>query len=534
VSEQLDTPRWGPLFVGLAVLGLVLLRLVELRTVVHLLYSPELYGLGSFAWEVHEGTVPPDLSLFEWLSRYQYMRFAQGTVMVQLAAVLAVAATGPSTLAFHAIGIAFEALTVGVLASLASRLGRVVGAAMILPWLFAPVFVVAWQLMPYGNHTEFLAAPLLMLGVAVRTKPMGRSGLIALGFLVMASVISYRPNAAAAIALAGVLGIRALRGERRPLSAVLAGLLTAVLIIAGLSAAWSGPVLGGDEGAALLPRLTLDRYGGLGVASEAWRGVPRFFASSASLGGVTVGMLALGPALALFAIAKKRTAAPGALFGVLWFVLAAVPPVLFAPPHPEYLLQAFYAALTCLLAAALSVPRTRFPAAGIALLLACTAISDLGRLVDPSSWETTEEHEGFRYSTELALFQVDVDEIPHWTSILDGGADPWVGFASSTVAAGCLPQPLRNSPEALGSAKVPRCTGWPRGGLARHIEDRKATGAPISTQDLWNLGRGAWVVCDRDLDRVRLALEGLDPGAQRHVLEGARVEAKRWANRSQR
>jgi hypothetical protein len=157
----------------------VVLRALELRTVAHLLYSPELFGLGSLAWDLHAGTFK-STSVFEFISTYQYMQFAQGTLVVQAAATLLGVAFGPNTWAFHFVGIAFEALTVALVATITVRAaGPVLGAVVLLPWLLPPAFVVAWQLMPYGNHTEFLWVP-AALAVALSTD-LGQSGSSCIG-----------------------------------------------------------------------------------------------------------------------------------------------------------------------------------------------------------------------------------------------------------------------------------------------------------------------------------------------------------------
>jgi hypothetical protein len=543
-AKTLDHPNPLPrgtrvAFVAAFVAALVVLRALELRTVAHLLYSPELFGLGSLAWDLDAGTFKSDASLWELVSTYQYMPFAQGTLLVQAAAALLGVAFGPNTWAFHSIGIAFEALTIALVATITVRAaGPVLGAAVLLPWLLPPAFVVAWQLMPYGNHTEFLWVP-AALAVALSTdlEQRGRRWWVGIGVLVAVGIVLYRPSGAAAVAFVGAAALGSSRGVRRRLCvAVTAGIATAGVTISVLSSRWSAEPVGGDAGSSFLPRLDPTRADPARI-EEAWGGAAAFFAAPRVLGGSLpyIGVLAVIAAWTAFVmVAGSGPRRRVATFALGWCVLALAAPLLFAPPHPEYLLAGFYAVLLGTVGVVGNgAPRWASRGAGLCcLLLAVAGAVDAASLVRPSSWEQTREYDGFGYTYELALYNLDVDEIPYLSSLVrDRVGDPWIGFSSKTGPEGCLAQPLRHGTGPLPDPGEAICPGWGPGRLAAPIQALMES-ASITSGDLQTLGRGAWIVCDRDLRRTEEALEGLSRVTRGHVLGGAVLESKRWASRA--
>ena len=137
-------------------------------------------------------------------------------------------------------------------------------------------------------------------------------------------------------------------------------------------------------------------------------------------------------------------------------------------------------------------------------------------------------YDGPAFERVLALENLDADEVPYYADLLAGGrGSRWVGVASATGAAGCPVQPLRMATGDLPDPSASLCDGWGPGQLAAHLTarfDRR-----LHPAELRDVGRGAWIVCDRDLDRVAAAVEGLPPGDVDEILKGARAEAARTA-----
>ena len=73
-------------------------------------------------------------------------------------------------------------------------------------------------------------------------------------------------------------------------------------------------------------------------------------------------------------------------------------------------------------------------------------------------------------------------------------------------------------------------SGWSVGGLAEAIQSHQKD-EPGNPPNLLMVGRGAWIVCDRDLDCVRQSIHGLPEHEFRLVIEGAVAESTRWRDR---
>ena len=137
------------------------LRALQLLSYAPALCNPEFLFNGRLMLEAHEATSSLQYIRTQSLSGLVYLPTQQGTLAIQLAAAALSTVTGPNVWTLHGTTILAELLAVALLlVFLLRQLGP--RAAMIgaLPWLFPPGPVVVWQLLPFGNHTEFLAIPL--------------------------------------------------------------------------------------------------------------------------------------------------------------------------------------------------------------------------------------------------------------------------------------------------------------------------------------------------------------------------------------
>jgi len=508
------------------VVAVLVLRTLQLRSVGYMLHSGELAGLGSLAMDLRYGTVPDGLSVLEFVRRYQYGHFAQGTLVVQVMAAGLESIGLLSGWTFHGISIAFEALAAGLVAWLGVRVARSpVGALAALPWVLPPAFVVGWQLMPYGNHTEFLWVG----GVRARRAaddPGGwsRRRWIATGGLLVAGVVLYRLHAALGVGILAAtwLGRSAAVRRRGALTLGLATLLGASLILALW---WAWPTPDADETLqyAFLPRVAWGRSLGEHGVAPGWRW-SHLSAPRGALGGWPW-RLGLGAVVAA-GLAGAGPRRPLAFFAIGWASAAALAPLLFGEPHSEYLIPAV-AALGLLAAPGLASPSPRWravAAAGLASMAVAGAV-DNARLVRSAAWASTAGYDPLAVERELGVDALDADEVAFFSDLLSAGrGDRWVGLATSSARTDCPGQPLRGSVGALPRPGEGRCGCWERGALADRIRGFMG-GAPWpNPPELLQIGRGAWVVCDRDLDRVRAALDGAPDAVVEQVVRGAQAE----------
>jgi hypothetical protein len=219
--------------------GLLGLRALQLLSLAPDLYDGEFLQFGRLATEQAAHRIPADFS-FADLRGYGYMPYAQGTLLIVLAASALAQLVGANVWALHGVAIALEALTAGLALALFLRVGglRRAGPATLL-WLLPPSFAVVWQLMPFGTHSDFLwvgvGAALLLARAGAPQPPRGLWPGLAL--LLALGVVAYRANIVVllAVAVAGLLG-----GDRRSAwRALLACALAAglALVIIDLAAA---------------------------------------------------------------------------------------------------------------------------------------------------------------------------------------------------------------------------------------------------------------------------------------------------------
>ncbi len=510
------------LWIAAGVVLLVAVRTLQLRTLAPLLYSPEFAQFANLAADLASGRDVWPGSVSDFYAFYAYGDHAQGTLLISLLAVPASLLFGPTTIALHAVGLGFEALLLVLAAHLGFGLGRGRGAlAAISLIVFPPFFAVAFQSMPYGNHTEFLAVPWLLALAASRTPGAHLRRLIGLTCVVAAGFFLYRLNLAAVLAFGVVVLLEGSPSVRvRSIAVVLLGL--GVGFLATLLAR-SGA---GDVTDVALPALSADPQAILGgierLARSSWPAAPRgapglqSVARLLSLGSVLLcAGVALGDAGPLRRVAR---------FAVVWAALGAAAPVISGQAKPEYLLQAFYASLLALTVAGLSPKRPVHLAAGLcgALLLAF-GIADGLRAISPSTWSQT-PYDGARLARELRLDSLDIDELPFWNRIVDEGrAAKDMGLV--TRLGDCRQQFARRLDFALGGYDEDRCGArCADEPLARALESEMAANPAL---DRVSVGRALWVVCNRDLEQVEGVLSRLEPGDATGYREGALDEAGR-------
>lgn len=513
-------PRQTALLVVGSVLALLVLRLVELRTLAHLLYAQELMGLGSLAWDLDHGGLTHDGTLAGFIATYQYNHFDQGTLVVQALFLGLSRLFGTTGFVFHCVGIGLEAVTVGCVAWLGSRLAGPRSLWAMGALLFPPAFVVAWQLLPYGNHTDFLFIPALLGVLWLRAGQSGAVRLPVLFVLLVVGVVLYRMNAAAGVA--SVVAALALGGGARLRSGatVVAAGLVALACVFALHAVW--PEGQGDGG--LLPSVGFGRRGSVqwaffGAPRNLWGGWPwRLALAVWAAGGLWVG--ARDPSLRPL-VTYLATLAAGALAA----------PLLLAPPHPEYLLTGLYALLLLgMVGLATSEEAVggfgRRVAIASAAVMLLAGLADARWLADATTWETTRGFDGIAAHFELGIEDPDADEISSWAAMLASGrGSQATGVATSThIEAACPLQPGRLDPGPLRAADEDRCPGWSEGALGRRWMDLRAQGWTPTAQQARDFGAGAWVVCGRSLECVEKAMGGVDRSA---VLRGAAGEARR-------
>lgn len=491
---------------------LVVLRVLQLHHVEPLLYSPELYGLAALAQDRAAGVLPAGRGPAEFVAAYQYGHFAQGTLLVQGL----VAAFGLGS--FHFVAIGFEAVTVLLAGALAQRIGGPRGLALgLLPWLLPPAFVVGWQLMPYGNHTEFLgfglALGLLLLQPMASWRPRRWAGAVA---LLAVGFVLYRLNA---VLFVGFAATALAQGSRRGLLATAAAGALAGGVLVGLWAAWPGTSADETLLSLVAPRAAPRSFGEAGFAPgwvwSQW-GAPRGFA-----GGLAWPLgIAVAAGAGLAGVRASEELRGIGAFAAGWATAGILAPLLWAPPHAEYLLPGLYGILVLtLLGTSPSAPSRVRSVVGVGIAVAALAgIVDGARLLGPGPVG----YDGPGFERALAVENLDGDEVPYFADLLQGGrGDRWVGRATATWKVGCLPQPLRHATPELPAPAASRCDGWPPGTLGAHIASRGELPHP---PELRSIGRGAWIVCQRDTDRVRAAAQGLPPAAMEEIVRGARAE----------
>ncbi len=519
-----------------AVLVLVL-RYLQVRSSAHILYAGEFAGIARLFQWLNEGTFTwSGLPQFVHATTYQW--FAQGTSFLQVVALLLEPIFGRTLWGHWGAAAVLEAAGVLLFAATVTRisspaLGLLAGLAVALP----PNGVLSWNLMPYGNHNEFLWVPLgIAFWLAGRAPEDRRRREYVLPVLLLAAgIVLYRANVFPAVAAVAVLAWPASgRSLGRGVSFGLAvGLLASgAFVYLGLTPMGTMH----EGGLASFPDPSTSLSSAAHGLHTAWiKELPVFtqlFEGRAHRLLLVLGVLGAG----LAGVSRTSPSDPRkrvALFAALWGAMALGVPALTDHAIGRYFVPGWYAAtlaLATLLAATSSVLRRGAVALFVAFVLLGGAAA--APWIDRATWSQTERLRAIPLWTELEVNCLDLDELPFYNRILEEGrATSWVGFSSHHYSWLCPAHPGagmgdRPAPTADG------CSGWPEGGLARVLDgiqshlERDVRGRDRALQDI---GRGAWIRSNRRLQAVELALQGAPPELAGPVLAGARDEASRWA-----
>jgi hypothetical protein len=552
--------RWDWPFALAASSVLLLLRGLQLRSTAHRLYDSEWVRFITFSEHLSAGTVVTG-SLHDFMLAYQHQNASQGVAAVQISAAFLGAVLGPTMWSLHGVTMLAEALLVLELALLLRCLAdRRIAALALAPVLLVPTFVVTWQLLPFGNHTEFFFLPVLLalflVGRAVHERPLWHWLLPIL--VVAAGFFLYRVLLAPALSFAAVCLLFS-RGRGRVLGplAVALGLALAVALLAtAFPQDTFTPLLGNLS--LLAPRMEPSGSSLLAQFSGGWlRALPRAPRGS-SLGYLYPIVLLLGPLLlTLLAVVRRKDLREPVLvtFVIGWAAVGLLMPSFSSALRPEYLLTGVYGLLLCwalLVAIPWGTGWPRWLLAGV-LALSLFGGLDSSRYVRPGVWEATADYEAVAFWRELGLRWVDTDDVPYFARIVaEGRAHLAMSFGGDKVAchwdtsdaAGRVPG------GRISDLREGHCTGWGPGELAtqiraydvdlKHVLDNKLDPDTLTGLDTGYMhpggkfdpdavGRGAWILCNRDLSRLEAALEGLAPEQQEPILAGARAEAQLWS-----
>ena len=543
--------RWDWSFAGMVGAVLAVLRWLQLRSTAHRLYDPEWVDFITFSEHLRAGTIVTE-NAEQFMHTYQHQGASQGGAAVQIGAALLGSVMGPTAWSLHAVTMLAELALVVVLALLLCRLtSRRVAALAIAPFVLVPSFVVTWQLLPFGNHSEFFVLPallaLFLVGTPLRERPLWHwlfpLVAVALGFFLYRVLLA----PALAFALATVLFAR---GRARILGpiAVALGLVVSVGMLAFAFGRDSfTPLLGNLS--LLAPRMEPSSAALIDQLKGGWLfKLPRAPRTS-NLGLSYPIVLLVGPCLlALLSLRERRGLERPALvvFALAWAVVGMVMPSVSSALRPEYLLTGVYGLLLCW-ALVVAIPWTvsgrRWLGIG-AVILALLGGLDSARYIQPAAWQGSADYEGVAFWRQLGLHWVDPDDVPYFARIIEEDrAHPAMSFGwlfvdcpwDTSDAAGRVPG------GHIADLREGHCEGWKPGELAGHIRDYQGLEVALQTGldtgymqvggsfDADAIGRGAWILCNRDLQRLQRALEGLAADEAEAILAGARAEAQLWA-----
>ncbi|MCO4770517.1 MAG: hypothetical protein KDA24_10850 [Deltaproteobacteria bacterium] len=503
-----------PLPLGVVAVLLVL-RSAQLGCMETQLYLGEYAQLGQLAWDLQHGDfVWADAAQFA--RDYRWFHFAQGTLLIQVLTA-AFATFLPPTLAMHAPSMLAEAASVAVVVLVAGRVlpprrALLVAAALVL----VPAAAVAWHLLPFGNHSEFLVVPALLVLLVGEKRTWWRWGLasVVLGL----GLALYQAHALTAAAF---LGACVLDRERRW------GAVS--VVVGGAALAWTALTLLSmpAEGVSEMARYLRDMQPMIeGSPLDALTNHAIFGAPQSSW------WLALPYRLVLltFGVAAWRSGTFAGRFPALLALVGTVVPLVVAAGAQRYFLLGFFALLLALPAALRASPRLA-PLLGVLILGGAV---DNARFLQLGGASASSQVDPLAFGPGMGIWWLDADEVPYWRRLFDEGrANPWVGHASyHRTGAHCASHAFGFP--ALAGGVPPwdreRCHGFAPGELAWTIDSVLGEGAIDGWEEpalLDALGRGAWIVSQRDLTMLEEALQGAAPHRVEAVMAGARDEASR-------
>jgi hypothetical protein len=340
------------------------------------------------------------------------------------------------------------------------------------------------------------------------------------------------------------------RGRARILGPIAVG-LGLVVAVATLAFSFGSesfiPILGNTS--LLAPRMEPSSAALLDQLKGGWLfKLPRAPRTS-NLGlGYPIVLLAGPLLLAMLSLRDRRVLKLPVLvvFALAWAVVGMVMPSVSSALRPEYLLTGVYGLLLCwalLVAIPWTMNGSRWLGVGAAVLVFLGGL-DSARYIQPSAWQGSAEYEGVAFWRELGLHWVDPDDVPYFARVIEEDrADPAMSFGwlfvdcpwDTSDAAGRVPG------GHIADLREGHCEGWKAGELAGHIREYQELEPALQTGldtgymqvgAVFNaaaVGRGAWILCNRDLQRLERALEGLAADQVEAILAGARAEAQLWA-----
>ncbi len=518
--------------VAAVVVPLIALRAYQMLSLAALLYNPEYLYFGALMLDVHGGEgIAPYLSR-AGVASLAYGPQQQGPMAIALVSTLISAITGPSTWALMATTVLGEALAVGLLVLVLVRAcgpwGAVVGA---LPWILAPGPAVMRHLTPFGNHSEFMAVPLAVALFLVAREPEERPWwhwLVPLGVLA-AGVFLYRLNVTAAVALVGAAAL-----TRRPRVVGLGAACAAggvLLAMVGVMLLHGGGVIGaipGGEGSAL-PPVT----GAPGLVLRSLWVIPTIFpAAPASMGVRWPYLLLLAAGLVagvvVSAVTARRTEPRHVVlwFAAIWATVTLALGLLDGNPRPFHHINALSAVfvVVALLQSPARGPWIRRGAAAALVLLAGLGAVDNLALCDRTEAASNLDYDGLDLVHRTHLQDLDSDDLDYLERMIrEGRGDAFTEELAWLTRLECDCTDLHDWVAGpVADLDWGCCHCWSRGELARRILE---SGDAASRVDMDQLGRYAWVACNRDMPGVQRTLEGLPPVPFDEIMAGARDEA---------
>lgn len=478
-----------------AVGALLLLRAAQLRTLGPLLYDLEWVRFASLAWDMlHGGQWPRTLQGWSGLA---YMPFAQGTLLPIGGFALLAPHLGFRASVLQGFSVGTEALALGLATWLFAARGGARALIPVLAWLFIPLGALIWQLMPFGNHTEYIWISVALALLLRRPPSRWRAGRWLGALLLLAgAVFAYRAHLLTVLALAAVVvpGLR------------LGPALGALVGIAGAAAAGLGAAV------ALLPAGT-SVAGGL-LPGGTWRvglyGLNRYFGQlpqpvdSSDL--FWWPLFVLGLVVVLLGAASRSARFAGVL---LLLQLGAVS--VRAVQEAQYLLPPYYSWLLGLGLVATGRGRWRLAAVAVLAVWTVACFADQRVSVQPSTWAQTAGYEPLEPGLRLGLNHVSPELVPALTQLVRAGARESIGVGMGT----CTYALRYLGPErSLRPAAPQRCCLPAAEVLAQ------ATGSG----DIEQLGIGLWLGCGSEA-RFERSLRSASP-EDREALRGG---AERWA-----
>ena len=515
------------------------LRSGQLLGVAPLLFDWEFIQFGSLALEVESGTRRLS-EIWQRPEAWTYMEHAQGTMLPIAGTALLVPLFGANVWGLHATSVLPEALALVLLLTLVWRRSDsvllVLSAAF--AWSFVPRSAAVWQMLPFGNHTEFLWIPLavaLLLDLRIRSW-LGSSGVaLALALLLGLGFVAYRGTLATAAALVLVLvATQGLAGLRRAIAVVFAAGCLALLALYSLTEPeqWRGlqtlrdlllgaPVMDPDPWPERLRRLPERLPSAPAILGGPWLYLGLVgTATAAALFQWSSGRAAPPPDRGIAAAEESGTRSPAILLLLLWAAISLGMTLVADARYDQYFLQPFYALLSVvLLLPTMAVPRSllRRCSLGCVLLIGLLGLPDGAELLRPSAWQVNQDYQGLKLWGQFQMTSLDEDDIPYWDKL--AGSPDLVhyvgqGFPPTERCVGNLRAGGKHPIPAAGTS---RCSCWGEGELTSHLAQRLREAPKVPLEQL---GMGAWIGCNRDKEALESAMKGLAPPLKARMLNG--------------